>query len=53
MGLQRVEVMAKGVGNGRDVALRAIAKSDVQLSCTRDVTPMPHNGCRPPKKRRP
>ena len=42
----------KGAGSGRDAALRAIAKSGVRLSCIRDVTPMPHNGCRPPKKRR-
>nr|YP_009655594.1 ribosomal protein S11 [Eragrostis setifolia]QCO44042.1 ribosomal protein S11 [Eragrostis setifolia] len=52
VGLQRAEVMVKGAGSGRDAALRAIAKSGVRLSCIRDVTPMPHNGCRPPKKRR-
>src|SRR6185295_7148316 len=51
VGLQRAEVMVKGAGSGRDAALRAIAKSGVRLSCIRDVTPMPHNGCRPPKKR--
>jgi small subunit ribosomal protein S11 len=44
--------MVKGAGSGRDAALRAIGKSGVRLSCIRDVTPMPHNGCRPPKKRR-
>ncbi|KAG2586577.1 hypothetical protein PVAP13_5NG586943, partial [Panicum virgatum] len=52
VGLQRAEVMVKGAGSGRDAALRAIAKSGVRLSCIRDVTPMQHNGCRPPKKRR-
>ena len=52
VGLQRAEVMVKGAGSGRDAALRAIAKSGVRLSCIRDVTLMPHNGCRPPKKRR-
>jgi small subunit ribosomal protein S11 len=50
VGLQRAEVMVKGAGSGRDAALLAIAKSGVRLSCIRDVTPMPHNGCRPPKK---
>ncbi|CAL9148460.1 unnamed protein product [Musa hybrid cultivar] len=51
-GMQRAEVMIKGPGLGRDVALRAIHRSGILLSFVRDVTPMPHNGCRPPKKRR-
>ena len=51
-GLQRAEVMIKGPGLGRDAALRAIRRSGILLSFVRDVTPMPHNGCRPPKKRR-
>nr|YP_009912566.1 ribosomal protein S11 [Ficus beipeiensis]YP_009939176.1 ribosomal protein S11 [Ficus tikoua]QLJ53845.1 ribosomal protein S11 [Ficus beipeiensis]QNV47482.1 ribosomal protein S11 [Ficus tikoua]UVW82310.1 ribosomal protein S11 [Ficus beipeiensis]UVW82394.1 ribosomal protein S11 [Ficus beipeiensis] len=51
-GMQRAEVMIKGPGLGRDAALRAIRKSGILLSFIRDVTPMPHNGCRPPKKRR-
>jgi small subunit ribosomal protein S11 len=51
-GLQRAEVMIKGPGLGRDVALIAIRQSGIFLSFTRDVTPMPHNGCRPPKNRR-
>ncbi|MCL7045420.1 hypothetical protein MKW94_014061 [Papaver nudicaule] len=46
------EVMIKGPGLGRDAALRAIRRSGILLSFVRDVTPMPHNGCRPPKKRR-
>jgi small subunit ribosomal protein S11 len=50
VGLQRAEVMVKGAGSRRDTALRAIAKSGVWLSCKRDVTPMPHNGCLSPKK---
>jgi small subunit ribosomal protein S11 len=50
VGLQRVEVMVKGDGSGIDATLRAIAKSGVRLSCTRFVTPMVHNGCRPPTK---
>lgn len=51
-GMQRAEVMIKGPGLGRDAALRAIRRSGILLNFVRDVTPMPHNGCRPPKKRR-
>nr|AWI71891.1 ribosomal protein S11 [Beaumontia murtonii] len=51
-GMQRAEVMIKGPGRGRDGALRAIRRSGILLTFVRDVTPMPHNGCRPPKKRR-
>nr|YP_009495054.1 ribosomal protein S11 [Gentiana obconica]AWO66886.1 ribosomal protein S11 [Gentiana obconica]QXI85464.1 ribosomal protein S11 [Gentiana tetraphylla]QXI86035.1 ribosomal protein S11 [Gentiana viatrix] len=51
-GMQRAEVMIKGPGLGRDAALRAIRRSGIILTFIRDVTPMPHNGCRPPKKRR-
>nr|YP_005089528.1 ribosomal protein S11 [Silene conica]AEC04036.1 ribosomal protein S11 [Silene conica] len=51
-GMQRAEVMIKGPGLGRDAALRAIRRSGILLSFVRDVTPMPHNGCRPLKKRR-
>nr|QGT34562.1 ribosomal protein S11 [Utricularia amethystina] len=51
-GMQRAEVMIKGPGMGRDAALRAIRRSGIFLTFVRDVTPMPHNGCRPPKKRR-
>ena len=51
-GMQRAEVMIKGPGPGRDAALGAIRRSGIRLTFVRDVTPMPHNGCRPPKKRR-
>lgn len=51
-GMQRAGVMIKGPGLGRDAALRAIRRSGILLTFIRDVTPMPHNGCRPPKKRR-
>nr|YP_010704758.1 ribosomal protein S11 [Corydalis longicalcarata]UZG91858.1 ribosomal protein S11 [Corydalis longicalcarata] len=51
-GMQRAEVMIKGPGLGRDAALRAICRSGIRVSLVRDVTPLPHNGCRPPKKRR-
>nr|YP_009422253.1 ribosomal protein S11 [Siphocampylus krauseanus]AQS80594.1 ribosomal protein S11 [Siphocampylus krauseanus] len=50
--MQRAEVLIKGPGIGRDAALRAISKSGIRLTFVRDVTPLPHNGCRPPKKRR-
>nr|YP_009434812.1 ribosomal protein S11 [Lobelia galpinii]ATG24718.1 ribosomal protein S11 [Lobelia galpinii] len=50
--MQRAEVLIKGPGLGRDAALRAIRKSGIRLTFVRDVTPLPHNGCRPPKKRR-
>nr|YP_010549280.1 ribosomal protein S11 [Triosteum sinuatum]UYL25519.1 ribosomal protein S11 [Triosteum sinuatum] len=51
-GLKRAGVMIKGPGLGRDAALRAIRRSRIQLTFIRDVTPLPHNGCRPPKRRR-
>nr|QLD94951.1 ribosomal protein S11 [Solanum melongena] len=51
-GMQRAEVMIKGPGLGRDAALRAIRRSGILLTFVRDVTPMPHNGCKPSEKRR-
>nr|YP_009032856.1 ribosomal protein S11 [Osmundastrum cinnamomeum]AHA59589.1 ribosomal protein S11 [Osmundastrum cinnamomeum] len=51
-GMKQAEVMMSGPGPGRDTALRAIRRSGLIPSFVRDVTPMPHNGCRPPKKRR-
>nr|YP_009554309.1 ribosomal protein S11 [Scurrula parasitica]AZT79051.1 ribosomal protein S11 [Scurrula parasitica] len=51
-GMKSTEVLIKGPGLGRDSALRVIRRSGMLLSFVRDVTPMPHNGCRPPKKRR-
>nr|YP_010850246.1 ribosomal protein S11 [Lobelia zeylanica]WGH11719.1 ribosomal protein S11 [Lobelia zeylanica] len=51
-GMKRAEVLIKGPGLGRDAALRAIRKSGIRVTLIRDVTPLPHNGCRPPKKRR-
>jgi small subunit ribosomal protein S11 len=50
-GMERVEVMISGPGRGRDITLRTIRRSGILLSFVHDVTPMPHNGCRPPKKR--
>jgi len=51
-GLQSVGVNLKGPGTGRESALRTIATCDVKITYIRDVTPIPHNGCRPPKRRR-
>lgn len=51
-GLQEVEVRIKGAGAGRESALRAIYASGLKINTIRDITPIPHNGCRPPAKRR-
>ncbi|HPC35873.1 MAG TPA: 30S ribosomal protein S11 [Candidatus Marinimicrobia bacterium] len=52
LGLQRVEVRVKGPGAGREAAIRALNLAGLQISAIKDVTPIPHNGCRPPKRRR-
>ncbi len=51
-GLRSVEVLVKGPGSGREAAIRAIDQSGIKVSKIKDVTPVPHNGCRPPKRRR-
>ncbi|MDQ7038794.1 MAG: 30S ribosomal protein S11 [Aquificota bacterium] len=51
-GLQEVEVWIKGPGAGRETALRAVLTSGLKVTAIRDVTPIPHNGCRPPARRR-
>jgi len=51
-GLQEVEIWVKGPGAGRESAIRAVFASGVKVRAIRDVTPIPHNGCRPPAKRR-
>lgn len=51
-GVRRVAVRVKGPGGGRESAIRALAATGIQVTHIRDVTPIPHNGCRPPKKRR-
>ena len=51
-GLRRVEVQVKGPGSGRESALRALQSVGFLITSIRDVTPIPHNGCRPPKRRR-
>ena len=52
LGLRKVEVLVKGPGAGRESAIRTLNQSGLEVSMIRDVTPMPHNGCRPPKRRR-
>ncbi|HOJ17822.1 MAG: 30S ribosomal protein S11 [Ignavibacteriales bacterium] len=52
LGLRRVEVRVKGPGSGRESAIRAINTAGIEISAIKDVTPIPHNGCRPPKRRR-
>ena len=51
-GLKKVKVYVKGPGNGRESAIRSLHNSGVEVTEINDVTPMPHNGCRPPKRRR-
>jgi small subunit ribosomal protein S11 len=52
LGLRRVEVWVKGPGIGREGAVRSLQAAGLEISAIRDVTPIPHNGCRPPKRRR-
>lgn len=51
-GMKEVEVHVNGPGSGRESAIRALQAAGLQISAIRDVTPLPHNGCRPPKRRR-
>ncbi|HET9429738.1 MAG TPA: 30S ribosomal protein S11 [Chitinophagaceae bacterium] len=51
-GLKRVDVYVKGPGAGRESAIRSLSQSGIEVVMIKDVTPLPHNGCRPPKKRR-
>ena len=51
-GLKYVDVFVKGPGSGRETAIRAIQQAGLEITLIKDVTPIPHNGCRPPKKRR-
>lgn len=52
IGLSSVDVQVKGPGSGRESAIRALAVGGLQITSIKDVTPLPHNGCRPPKRRR-
>lgn len=52
MGLRKVDVYINGPGGGRDAAVRSLQSAGIEVMSIRDITPLPHNGCRPPKKRR-
>lgn len=52
MGMKTVEVLVRGPGSGRESAIRALATAGLEITMIKDVTPIPHNGCRPPKRRR-
>jgi len=52
MGLKQVDVFVKGPGAGRETAIRALQAAGLEITLIKDVTPVPHNGCRPPKRRR-
>ncbi|MCS6967119.1 MAG: 30S ribosomal protein S11 [Cytophagales bacterium] len=52
LGVRKAEVLVKGPGAGRESAIRTIQSSGIEITAIKDVTPLPHNGCRPPKKRR-
>lgn len=52
LGMRKVEVLVKGPGAGREAAIRSIQAGGLEVSQIKDVTPIPHNGCRPPKRRR-
>lgn len=51
-GMRQVEVMVSGPGSGRETAIRALQAAGLEITLIRDITPIPHNGCRPPKRRR-
>jgi len=52
LGMKKIEVLVKGPGSGREAAIRALQTAGLEITSIRDVTPIPHNGCRPPKRRR-
>jgi small subunit ribosomal protein S11 len=52
LGIEKVDVLVKGVGSGRESAIRSLAARGLEIGSIKDVTPIPHNGCRPPKARR-
>jgi len=51
-GMKKADVYVKGPGSGREGAIRSVANSGIEVTSIKDITPLPHNGCRPPKKRR-
>ncbi|HWB73114.1 MAG TPA: 30S ribosomal protein S11, partial [Egibacteraceae bacterium] len=51
-GVRKIDVFVRGPGSGRETAIRSLAASGLEVAAIKDVTPIPHNGCRPPKRRR-
>ena len=51
-GMKKADIIVKGPGSGREGAIRSVAQSGIEITSIKDITPIPHNGCRPPKKRR-
>jgi small subunit ribosomal protein S11 len=52
LGIEKVEILVKGIGSGRESAIRSLATHGLEIESIKDITPIPHNGCRPPKVRR-
>ena len=52
VGMKKIDVLIKGVGSGRDAEVRSLNTAGLEITSIKDITPLPHNGCRPPKKRR-
>lgn len=52
LGMKKAAILVNGPGSGRETAIRALQSAGIQITLIRDITPVPHNGCRPPKKRR-
>jgi len=52
LGIEKIQVLVKGIGSGRESAIRSLAARDLDIISIKDITPIPHNGCRPPKVRR-
>lgn len=52
LGMRKIEVWVKGPGSGREAAIRSLSAAGLEITAIKDVTPIPHNGCRPPKRRR-
>ena len=52
LGIEKVQVLVKGIGSGRESAIRSLASRGLEITSIKDITPIPHNGCRPPKARR-
>lgn len=52
LGIEKVEILVKGIGSGRESAIRSLATRGLEIESVKDITPIPHNGCRPPKVRR-